>query len=1130
MQRRMTATASLLGVCLLLLLPATLLSQVITGTLQGSVLDPTGAVVPSATVTATNEGTGVSNTMKTSGQGYYSFPTLAPGSYDVKVSASGFKTTTSTGNVVEVEKATRVDIHLAPGNVSQEVRVEGSNPLVETTTSDLGYTIDTQQINNLPVNGRLFETLMQLAPGTTPAAWGDQIENPAAAGSTAPGGGGGGDMTSVNGFPFQGNLYLVDGVMNVEPQNAYINIAIPFADIAEMKMETSDPSAEYGTFGGAVVNLTTKSGTNQFHGQLFEYVRNTDFNAKDHFSHRNPPFHANQFGGEIDGPIFRNKLFFSADFQELLNHQGSSGLLTVPTARARTGDLSEYGAPITNTGACATIASANGVGAAAPCTANSVSAADISPIAKALLNPAVIPLPNQLGISNNYSYAVVGTETEPQFDVRVDYALSDKNRFFARDSYIHRKYTAPSPGTMFINNGNAYGTNVGYNDVVGWDHFFSPGMVNQARVGFNRYATYDFDNAYSTLENNVLGIPNGNITSLPITRGIAQFKITGFTQTGDPGWVPNGLGRLANIFEYVDMMTMVHGRHTLKFGADASRLQTSVRNAQNDPRGQFSFSGDYTGSGSQGAALAELLVGGPNAVNRDLFPSTPATRVLYLGTFVQDDLRVSQKLTLNLGLRWDLYTHPVDAHNHQSNFVTSGPNAGLIQIASSSNRGPNVNTYYGNWAPRIGAAFTPDNGKTAIRGAFGISYFPDNFGANGGTLERNYPETLIENNSGSNSNCNKLMTPTPEDSGCGSLILANGLPGITPSNIYSPLVVPPITPGGFISPPKGFGVFSVASNFRQDEAMVWNVSVERQLTRDMSIHAAYVGTAGRHLYHDYQLNQCDPTSFTTAGSPPSYPSCLPFYSINPNITTVDARNSTGASHYNAGQFVLDKRAGHGLTLTAAYTWSKMMDNVNNPIGPYVTRQELDTIGWQRNNFPQVLTLSYVYTLPFGRGQQFAGGASGIVNAIIGGWGLSGITNFRSGGPFLVSASNHYLLPQSSGQRADYVCSSPHNPHTIQKWFDTSCYAQPVGFRWGNDGVGEGHAYGPRYQDWDMTAFKAWNIGPGEHQQLKFYAQFFNVFNHTNLQMPNTNLTNSSFGTISSDFLPRQGQLGMTYSF
>ena len=1114
----------------LLLWQGDLFGQAITGTLLGSVQDQSGAVVPNATVTVTNEGTGVSNKMVTSAQGFYTFPTLDPGRYSVTVAVPGFKTTVAKGNLVQVEKSTRVDVTLSAGAVNQEVTVTGRTPLVETTTSDLGTTIDTRQINNLPVNGRLFQTLMFLAPGTTPAAWGDQIENPAASGSPAVGGGGGGTYASVNGFPFQGNLYLVDGVLNVEPQNAYINIAIPFADIAEMKMETSVPTAEYGIFGGAVVNLTTKSGTNRFHGQLFEYLRNTNLNASDYFSHLNPPYHFNQFGGEFEGPIIKDKLFFSMDTQIILQHAGASGLLTVPTQAMRTGDLSEFGSPITNPAACQMIAAANGLPGAAPCTANSVPAGDISPIATALLSPSVIPLPNLPGVSNNFAYSVVGTETAPQFDVRGDYALSDHNRFFARASYARRDYTAPGPGTIFMNSGNGYGENSSYNDVLGWDHFFTNNTINQARMGFSRYDTVDFANAYGIEENNNLGIPNGNISGLPITSGIAQFNISGgWSSTGDPGWLPNGLGRLANIYEWVDTVSMVHGRNTIKFGASLERVQTSVRNAQNDPRGILTFGGGYTGAGTQGAALADLLVGGPNEVQRDLFPSIPATRVWYLGVYGQDDLRVNRNLTLNLGMRWDLYTAPVDAHNRQSNFVTSGPNAGLIQIASSSNRGPNVNTYYGNWAPRVGAAFTPDDGKTAFRGAFGISYFPDNFGANGGTLERNYPETLIENNSALSSNCSSPITPTGLYSGCGSLILSNGLPGITPGQVYEPLVEPPTTPGGFISPPVGFGVYSIVKNFRQDMAYAWNVSFQRQLTRDMSFEAAYVGTKGDHLYHDYQLNQCNPGY--TATAPPAYPACLPFYAINPNITTVDSRNSTGKSHYNAGQFQLQKRTSHGLTLNVAYTWSKMMDNINNPIDSYETRQELDTANWQRNNFPQAIVVSYVYDLPFGHGRQWGGDTSTWVDALIGGWGVSGITTFRSGAPLLITASSSDLLPQNGGQRADYVCpGSARNPRTIGEWFQTSCFAQPQGFRFGNSGVAPGGVYGPRYQNWDIAAYKVWSFGADRSQQIKFSANFFNVVNHVNFQQPDTGVTDSSFGVISSDFLPRQGMLGLAYSF
>lgn len=1170
MQRSSTAICIVIGLALLLsfTVKATY-GQAVTGTLIGTVQDQTGAIVPNAHVTLTNEGTNVMAETTSSQQGFYTFPNLNPGSYTVSVEAPGFKNVISRNNIVQVQKTTSVDITLAPGAVSTKITVRGQTPLIQTTTSDLGMTITQAQLKNLPISGRVAALLLQLAPGTTPAAWGaGNPEDAAGAASTAPGGAGGGVYTSANGFPFEGNLYLVDGVTDVELANAYMGIQIPFAMIAEVKVETSNPSAEYGTFGGMISNVTTKSGTNSFHGQLFEYNRNTDFNARDHFSGLNPPFHSNQFGGEIDGPIIKNKLFFAGDLQWLKQAQGASGIWSLPTAAARTGDLSGFvvngAGPITNPMACYYSAVANGLPGAVPCTASpavtvagtydTVPSADIVPIAKNFFQSSVWPLPNLPGSVNNSTFVQLTDASFPQEDVRVDYPFSQHDHFFARMSYGQRAVTQPlhvgndpSPA-IFMNDGNANATNQLTNDVVGWDHIFSPNMMNQLRIGYSRFATSDFDTAYGTSENNVLGVPNGNIGAWSDTSGIAAVYIGGFNGTGDPGWVPNTLGRLSNIYQLDDAFTLVKGRNDLKFGVSIQPIQSRYYNAQDDPRGVFATSGNFTGNGSNGASVADWLVGALSSVTRDHFFDKPNTRIKYYGFFGQDDVRVTQGLTLNLGLRYDIYTFPVDKNNMQSNFVTSGPDAGMIQMASSSNRSPNVNNYYGDVSPRLGFAYTPDNGKTAFRGAFGVSYFPDNFGANSGTLESNYPEDLLQNNSAASSGCADLYsgpgaytgTGLAKYSQCGSLLLANGLPGNTGTSAYSLLVPPSVAPGGAVAPLPGFGVFQMPVNFRQDEAASWNISLERQLGPVMSIHAAYVGTAGYHLYHDYQLNQCDPTAYTIGPTYsqlqaqygtsvyPNFPNCMPFYGIAPTIATMDYRASGGKSHYNAGQFVFQRHQGTNLTFTAAYTWSKMMDNISNPIDSYSAKEEEVTAGWQRNNYPQVLTLTYVYTLPFGRGQRFAGSVSPIENAVVGGWVVSGITNFRSGAPLLMTAGTGDLLPQNSGQRANYNCSSPANPHTVNEWFQTSCFSQPVGFVFGNAGVGEGGISGPRYQDWDMSVSKA--IRLAEHTQVQFQAQHFNVFNHTNFQNPDTNQPDSSFGVISGDFLPRMGQLGMVFSF
>jgi hypothetical protein len=1151
-------------------------AQAVTGTLLGTVQDSSGAVLSGADVTLTNEGTDISSKTTSSQQGFYTFPNLDPGLYTVTVEAKGFKTDIAKHNQVNVEQSTRVDMTLSPGAVNEQVTVNsGAAPLVETTTSDLGTTIDQTQINNLPINGRSPQMLMQLAPGSTPTAWGaGNGEDSSTAATTAPGGGGGGAYTETNGFPFESNLYLVDGVSDFELENGYMGLQIPFDFVGEMKLETSDPTAEYGTFGAQVSNITTKSGTNRIHGQLFEYNRNTDFNSTDYFSHVNPPFHYNEFGGEVDGPIIRDKLFFAADLQWLKLATGSSSVESSPTAAARGGDLSAFDSngagPITNPMACYYSAKANGAGNPQPCTASSaitvagtydtVPASDISPIAAAFLNPSVWPLPNLSGPLNNATQVFVNDASMPQEDGRVDWAFSQNDRFFARFGYSIRHQTQPvyfgadtSPNP-FINAGDGENTNQLSNNVLGWDHTFgrSGTMINELRLGYSRYSTSDFTAAYAKYpdENNTLGVPNGNIAAYPDTSGIAQVNLNGFEGTGDSGWLPQTVGRVSNIYQINDAFTFVHGRHTWKFGIAINPIQARVFNAQNDPRGQFSASGNYTGAGSNGASLADWLVGALNGVDRDHFFDKPNTRTNEVGEFAQDDYRLTNKVTLNLGVRYDIYTHPVDTKNLQSNFVLSGANAGEIQIASGSNRGPNVNTYYGDLAPRVGVAFTPDSGKTAIRGAIGVSYFNGNFGADGGTLERNFPELEQENNSAPQSNCSSLYSGagvytgegTAEYSQCGSFILANGLPGTTSGGVYTAIVPFNTTPGGFIFSPVGFGVYDVASNFRQSQAYNWNVSLERQLGANMTLHAAYVGTKGAYLYNDWQLNQCNPTSFTEGPSAAAlgitFPQCEPYYSFpsNPNwttadngsISTVDFRNSGAKSHYNAGELVFERRAGSNLTFTGAYTWSKLMDNYSNQLDSYDMKQYLDTAGWHHANFPQTLILTYVYALPFGRGQKFANSISPAEDAIVGGWTISGVTNFRSGAPLLVTASSGDLLSQNSGQRANYTCSVADNPHTISEWFDTGCFAQPQGFVFGNDGVGEGNGYGPRYQSWDISFAKAVHLA--EHMQLQFQGQFFNIFNRVNYQTPDTGVQDGNFGKITNDYLPRQGQLGMSLSF
>ena len=545
------------------------------------------------------------------------------------------------------------------------------------------------------------------------------------------------------------------------------------------------------------------------------------------------------------------------------------------------------------------------------------------------------------------------------------------------------------------------------------------------------------------------------------------------------------------------------GKHTIKFGGDVQRIQSTLTNSQDDPRGIFNFNGNYTsnlGAAGTGNAYASFLLGDPYQVIRDFVNTVPAVRITFAGFFVQDDYRITHSLTLNLGLRWDLFTSPVEKFNRQSNF---DPGTGLIDVASSNNRGPNVNDNYANWGPRVGLAYSPDNGKTAIRAAGGISYFPDNFGADGGTLERNYPFFTIS----------QLTTPTlytPFWS-----LSGNGL--IAPINVA-------YTPGGTLTPPPGFGVFYVAKNFKQDEAQVWNFSIERQLPGGIALTAAYVGTHGVHLYRDLQLNQSLP-------GPGDFTPRLPFYSVAPNIPTVDQRNGDGTSHYNALQVKVQKRFSSGFSFLASYTWSKMMDNIDYILYPYSDNLNyMLANGFKTADVPQTLVISYNYELPFGKGKAFLTGASGLTNTLVSGWSINGITTFQSGQPFTVGVANNQLNNNSGGNLANITCTSVSTPKTVQEWFNTGCYTAPPPYTFGDAVAGAGGLYGPGIDNWDFSLSKDTPLGK-ESRRLRIEADFFNFFNNPHFSNPNNTVGNSNFGTISSDRLPpRLIQLGAKFSF
>lgn len=1073
MTKRKLAMAALL--CALLALPAAkALAQAITGTLSGTVRDVSGEAIQGASITVTNTGTGISQQTAADKQGNYTVPNLAPGGYTLTGTAAGFNTVTVNDIVVRVQESTRVSLTLKPGAVHTTVAVNASPAMVQTTSSDLGVVIGSKEAESLPLNGRLFEQLIMIVPGAVPAQFGngDQSENPAAAGSVGP------QNASVDGLPWAGDYYMIDGVHDSEPGNGYVTITPPLDSIQEFKVETSNPQAEYGSFGGAIINVTSKSGTNKFHGEGFEFLRNTALNANDYFAQSKLPYHSNQFGALLGGPIVRNKLFFFMDFQQLLLNQGQPYLISVPTPLMRKGHLTEAGQT-----------QAYDPSTGLPFTNNIIPQNEINPIAQRVAN--LFPQPNLPGIFNNYAINEVNTENVPQFDVRVDWQINSKDHIFAKESYAGRTFTSPSPGNVFMF-GGPYSNSSNHTPVLGWTHIFSPTAINDVRLGYMRFYLTEFANSYGIDENNNLGIPNGNLPQYPDTSGIAQFNVAGYYSTGDPGYV-NSLHD-TNIYDLTDGLTLIRGNHTIKIGADIQHSSFTDTNPQNDPRGIFNFDGNVTsnqGANNTGNPYASFLLGYPASVVRDLVLETPRVLTWYLGPYVQDDWIVNPHLTINYGLRWDLFTHPVEAFNKQSNFNMQ---TGLLQFASSSNRGPNVDNIYTNFGPRVGLAYSPNGGSTAFHAAYGMSYFNDVFGANGGTLERNYPFFPTVN----------LVTPNPF---APFYSISQGLP--VPQTT-------PYRPGETFSPPPGTNVFEVDRNFKVDEAEVWNMNVQQQITSGMAFTLAYVGTHGLHLFRDLQLNQAVP-------GPGSLPQTLPFYKIAPNVQNMDARNGNGFSRYNGLQAKLEARYSNGLYFLASYTWSKNIDDVSYILYPYIDR--LNT-GLSSNDMRHVFNFSYSYELPFGTGKRFLNRGR-IVPNLVGGWSINGITVFHSGFPEVALVASTTLNNNGPENVPDLTCPGVSYPKSVNEWFNTSCFSNPPLYTFGNAGTAPVTA--PGVDNWDFSLAKVTQLKAGTAFRIE--GDFFNVFNNPHFGTPDMQFGTPGFGTISYDQLPpRIIQLGAKLTF
>ena len=1071
-------------------------AQGVSGRIVGTVVDSSGAAITNANVTITNQDTGISTQTVSNSRGEYQANNLPPGNYQVEAVASGMQTTVSKGIVVTVDNSTAVPITLRVGTANQSVTVTAANPLIDTTSSSLGEVLSSQEVTTLPLNGRVFSQLVQTVPGSVASGFGSAPEAAAGAGSS------GAITASVNGMPWGGTTYTLDGVNNMELLNAFINVTPPLDSIQEMKVSTNNADITVGTYGGAQVNAFVKSGTNAFHGSAYEFFRNDALNANQWRATSKAPYRANEFGGSLGGPIIRNKAFFFVDYQGLLLRNGISYILTVPTQLMTEGTFlkSQFPNPIYDPQTQQPFpTTSTPQGDAWQIPTNRFDSVSANMIAGNKIWPAAT---NQSSISNNYQANTVEPDNNHQFDIKADYQLSDKDRLFGRESYQRRDLSAPSPGTPFIQIGDVNAQSRDHNAAVGYNHTFSPTMLNELRFGFNRFYTKDFGNDLGTNENTALGIPNGNDAAFGAT-GIGDFSIGNIASTGSQGWTNSH--RISNSYQLTDNLTKVWGAHTFTFGEDYRRLQASLTNSDANKNGDFTYVSDYTASCTMnpscdnptgGSQFASFLLGLPSYIDRGFVATEPATRAILLGIYGQDQYRVRRNLTLTLALRWDLITPAVDKENRQSNFDLA---AGVLDFATDSNRGPNVDNYYGGWSPRVGFAYTPGNRNTTVSGAFGITHFPGNFGAMGGFLERNFPFFEVFTN------------PAQERNVPLTSLSVSGLPQYVPTPINAP-----------VAPPAGISVSLMARNMQPDGAYAWNLGVQQKISDALAFSMTYVGTRGIHLFRRYNINTPPPgdTPFNSRLPYQYFDTAGDQYATNIGYAAAD-----GSSIYHALQTEMKINFTRALTGRVNYTWSKEIDNTSVwwPLDDRLNRGEGTN---QAPNTPQNFIASLVYQLPFGRGQHWLSTASRPTDLLLGGWQLSTISKLQSGSPLTFNAA-YDNLGSGVTNRANVTCPSVRTIGSVSEWFDTSCFTTPAPFQLGNSGAGKVH--GPGYYNSDLSLSKTATIR--EAMKISVQLDAFNLTNTPHYSNPDTNLSDSNFGQIGgTNGNPRQLQLGFHFTF
>jgi hypothetical protein len=1091
-------------------------SQAARGTISGEVRDPSTSVVPNAKITLIEIRTNQGYSTKTDESGFYAIINLAPGSYTLAAEAKDFKRFVQEGIQLATGESIRVDPSLAVGSPSESITVNSDASLLRSESGSLGQVVSNRSIIELPLNGRNFLGLVGLAAG---------VASPPG-GSTTP---------RINGGRPRTNEYLYDGISVLQPEPGQVAFYPIMDAIQEFKLEVNSPPAEFGRFNGGVVNLTTKSGTNQFHGSLFEFFRNEVLNARNLFApataanSKKPVFRRNQFGGVFGGPIIKDKTFFFADYQgtrQLISRVRTS---TVPTLLQRQGIFTEaINKVVPVVYDPATTAAKDGGGYTRTQFTNNT-LTDMDPVAAALLNR--FPLPIKSGTANNYSRSGNEPDNLDQFDVRIDHRFSTRHNLFGRYSYASDKSIPVTPlpdGSGNITSGfTGANSTLGQSFATGYIHSFSDRIANELRVGYTRRSITQAGTELDSSPSQALSIP-GIPSNAAFSNVLPTFAVNGIQQLGSPSNA--SLNSRTDVTEMVDIVSFLRGRHTIKAGLDFRWERLDIIQPP-QPTGVFNFStvgSDLPGTSGTGNALASFLLGQVNTFSIDLQQKIIRPRAHIQEYFVQDDWKATRKLTVNAGMRYTLNFPSTEVDNQGAVFNLATQQ--LDYLGQNGFPESARELHKANFGPRLGLAYRM-NDKTVLRSGYAL-VFIEMAGITTPFINPQFPYIQTATN-------RTLDNVNP------AFLLSNG----------------PSVPSPSLTPDAGLGqgVYTVDRHLGSGYMQQWNLTLEQEIAKNLVLEVAYAGNKITHLgIPDTNINQLTIDQLK-AGSSLTKSVANPYYGMisrqsslgNPTISTAQLlkpyprfttvsffRNNVGNSHYDSLQAKLERRASKGIAFLISYTRSKLLDDASSVFsssiytGPAVTNYPVaDSFNRKlerdvsSGDMPNVFAGSVTYDLPLGPGHCL--GSSGLVGMLAGGWKVSAIVSIQSGLPLAVTqATNNNAFAGFSVQRPNRVANPILDNPSTSMWFDTAAFQAAPQFTLGN--ASRNPVRGPGYRDMDLALTKQTRLN--EIANMEFRAECFNITNTPPLGSPAVTLGNAGFGSITSAGDPRVIQFALKVSF